>query len=406
MFKFLHIADVHFDAPLMSKDTNVRSDLKASQKDAFRKAVDFCIKEEIDGLLIAGDLFDNERISLNTEKFLWENFEKLREKNIHVFYTPGNHDPVIYMKSKFGDNVHIFDRDVPTEYIIKDKHDKVCRIIGVGHINDNEKRNLIRKFPKKMDDRPIVGIAHTMVENVEVDETKGKYMPTSLEDLLDKKYDYWALGHIHSRMQFKDYPIFYSGNIQGLNINETGLKGGNFIKVDNGLIEIEFIPLNTVFFEHMTIDITGEYGSEYDFYNILKGLIAEELLAFNYNSSNLIIRLFITGQTNMVKYLNSVESIEYLEEELAQDLDIKSLEIKKYQLKNVKKLEDLIQDNKVLEEVMMIMNNPNGDKKMMKNMKHIKYQIFDNEENPESIINQHKEELMELMMAYFTGDES
>ena len=406
MFKFLHIADVHFDAPLSSKDAHIRRDLKISQKDAFTKAINFCIKEEIDGLLIAGDLFDNERISLSSEKFLWESFEKLREEKIHVFYAPGNHDPVIHLKTKFGENVHIFDRDIPTEYVIKDKKDRECRIIGVGHLNDNEKRNLIRKFPRKIDERPVVAVAHTMVENVEADETKGKYMPTSLGDMLEKKYDYWALGHIHQWIQFKDYPIYYSGTIQGLNINETGIKGGNLIKLNEDSIEVEFIPFNSLFFEQITIDISGEYESDYDFYNILKGLIGDELKSYSYSPKNMIIRVYIAGQTNMVKYLNSMENIGYLEEELAQDLDVKSIEIKKNQLKNVVKLETLIQDNMVLEDIMALVDNPGSDKKLLRNLKSLKFQEFENDQDIEMLISEHKEELVELVMTYFTGDKS
>ncbi|MEA3424152.1 MAG: DNA repair exonuclease [Bacillota bacterium] len=406
MFKFLHIADVHFDAPLSSKDSHIRRDLKISQKDAFTKAVDFCIKEEIDGLLIAGDLFDNERISLSSEKFLWESFEKLRKEKIHVFYAPGNHDPAIYLKTKFGENVHIFDRDIPTEYVIKDNKDSECRIIGVGHLNDNEKRNLIRKFPRKADERPVVAVAHTMVENVEADETKGKYMPTSLGDMLEKKYDYWALGHIHQWIQFKDYPIYYSGTIQGLNINETGLKGGNLIKLAGKSIEVEFIPFNSLFFEQTTIDISGEYESDYDFYNILKGLIADELKSFSYSPKNMIVRVYITGQTNMVKYLSSMENVGYLEEELAQDLDVKSIEIKKNQLKNIVKLETLIQDNMVLEDIMALIENPGSDKKLLRNLKSLKFQEFENDQDVEMLISENKEELVELIMTYFTGDKS
>ncbi len=404
MFKFLHIADVHFDAPLSSKDSHIRRDLKISQKDAFTKAINFCIKEEIDGLLIAGDLFDNERISLSSEKFLWESFEKLREEKIHVFYAPGNHDPVIYLKTKFGENVHIFDRDIPTEYVIKDKKDSECRIIGVGHLNDNEKRNLIRKFPRKMDERPVVAVAHTMVENVEADETKGKYMPTSLGDMLEKKYDYWALGHIHQWIQFKNYPIYYSGTIQGLNINETGIKGGNLIKLNEDSIEVEFIPFNSLFFEQITIDISGEYESDYDFYNILKGLIGDELKSYSYSPKNMIVRVYITGQTNMVKYLNSMENIGYLEEELAQDLDVKSIEIKKNQLKNVVKLETLIQDNMVLEDIIELIDNPGSDKKLLRNLKSLKFQRFEDDQDIEMLISEHKEELVELIMTYFAGD--
>ncbi len=42
------------------------------------------------------------------------------------------------------------------------------------------------------------------------------YLPTTLEDLMDRRYDYWALGHIHKRAYLNsEKSIAYSGNIQG-----------------------------------------------------------------------------------------------------------------------------------------------------------------------------------------------
>ncbi|KAI3473585.1 hypothetical protein Pfo_031002 [Paulownia fortunei] len=52
------------------------------------------------------------------------------------------------------------------------------------------------------------------------------YAPFSVGDLLSKNYDYWALGHIHKRQTLNQRPfVGYSGNLQGLNLTETGPKG-------------------------------------------------------------------------------------------------------------------------------------------------------------------------------------
>ncbi len=406
MFKFLHIADIHFDAPLSSKDNRLRTELKKSQKNAFKNAIDLCINEKVDGLIIAGDLFDNERVSLETEKFLWESFDQLEKEKIQVFYSPGNHDPVIAMQVKFGENVHVFNRDTPFEYILKDDNHDECHILGIGHLNNNEKRNLIKKFPQKTDGHIYVGVAHTMVESVEADQTKGKYLPTTLDDLIDKKYDYWALGHIHQRTQFRDLPIFYSGTIQGLNINETGLKGGNLITFKDGVSDIKFVSLNGIYYHQTQLDISGEYDTELECYKHIKDKLADQIDLVKFSHGQVILRVTFSGKTNLVNYFAHDENINYIEEELAQDLGIKALEVKKSGIYGMKTLEELSLDNPVLEEVMDLLDHPEMDSKFYESIQALKLQYFESDIEAKELIEDNKAEILEYLMSYFTGDES
>ena len=406
MFKFLHIADIHFDAPLSSKDNHLRAELKKSQKNAFKNAIELCINEKVDGLIIAGDLFDNERVSLETEKFLWDSFDELNKEKIQVFYSPGNHDPVIAMQLKFGENVHVFNRDTPFEYILKDETHNECHILGIGHLNNNEKRNLIKKFPQKTDRHVYVGIAHTMVESVDADETKGKYLPTTLDDLIDKKYDYWALGHIHQRTQFRDLPIYYSGTIQGLNINETGLKGGNLVTFDEGVSDIKFVSLNGIYYHQIQLDISGEYDSELECYKEIKNKLADQIVRVNFSQGQIILRVVLSGKINLASYFTHDENINYIEEELTQDLGIKSLEIKTSGIYGMKTLEELSLDNQVLVEVMDLLDHPEKDPKFYESIQAIKLQYFDSNTAVKELIENNKTEILEYLMSYFTGDES
>jgi DNA repair exonuclease SbcCD nuclease subunit len=406
MFKFVHIADVHFDAPLTGKNPELRKDLKRSQREAFGKVIDFSLKEEVDGLIIAGDLFDNERLSLETEKFLMESLHRLREKNIHVFYAPGNHDPVIQMKMKFEDHVHLFDREIPMAFVIKDKKNRECHILGVGHVNEREQRNLIQKFPRKKKDQMVIGVAHTMVENVSSDPKKGKYLPTTLEDLLAKDYDYWALGHIHQRHQFKDHPVYYSGALQGLNISETGMKGGNLITIGKSGVAVEFVPFNTLYFEQLTLDISGEYSSDYDFYSILKGLIREEIEKVEYPASKTIYRIGLKGRTNQWRYLKIPANMAYLEEELSRDLGLKSLELNLDEVLPEVDFEELVMDNGILKEVMALIEAPQEDGKLMKTIGQLKTLERLETKDSKALLGEREAVLKGLIMEYFAGGQS
>lgn len=406
MFKFLHIADIHFDAPLASVDPQLGQELKSSQKKAFRRAVDRCIDEQVDGLIIAGDLFDNERIALDTEKFLTEEFERLAGEEIAIFYAPGNHDPVIAMPFKFKDNVHVFDRDDPQEVILEDGEGQRCRIVGVGHLSDREKRNLIRKFPIKTDDMLHVGVAHAMVESVEAAQEKGRYLPTSVSDLEKTGYDYWALGHIHQRQQIKGLPIHYSGAIQGLNINETGVKGGNLVTLADGEAVVSFVPLSDIVYAQCDLDVSGEYESEMEFYQKLRGMVNEALEVSEGAASETILRIWISGRTNMMRYLKQDENILYLEEEVAKDLGLKALEIKRKSLFALVSFEEMLKENPVMGEIIDLLDHPEEDERFMEALKALKFRTLDDEKPIGELLGEHREQLIENLMLYFMGDRS
>ena len=55
--------------------------------------------------------------------------------------------------------------------------------------------------------------------------TKNRYTEFILEDLNQKLYHYWALGHIHERQELSDMPpIYYPGNIQGRHFGSKDLR--------------------------------------------------------------------------------------------------------------------------------------------------------------------------------------
>jgi DNA repair exonuclease SbcCD nuclease subunit len=70
--------------------------------------------------------------------------------------------------------------------------------------------------------------------NVGSDTGHDPYAPSALEDLISKNYDYWALGHIHKKTILNEANplIIYSGNPQGLNPKETGVRGCFLINVE------------------------------------------------------------------------------------------------------------------------------------------------------------------------------
>ena len=85
MTKFAHIADCHLGGwkQQQLQDLNFAS---------FEKAIDICIKEKLDFILIAGDLFDSAYPPIEILKETFAQFRKLKEAKIPCFIVAGSHD--------------------------------------------------------------------------------------------------------------------------------------------------------------------------------------------------------------------------------------------------------------------------------------------------------------------------
>src|SRR3989344_5968286 len=83
--KFVHMGDCHLGGWRQQelKDLNFRS---------FQIAIEKCIKEKADFVLIAGDLFDSAYPPIETLKDTFSEFRKLSDANIPVFLIAGSHD--------------------------------------------------------------------------------------------------------------------------------------------------------------------------------------------------------------------------------------------------------------------------------------------------------------------------
>ena len=68
--RVVHAADVHLDTPFRRHDAALRQRLQQAGRDALRALVDLTLEERADALLIAGDLFDNEWLTIATERVL------------------------------------------------------------------------------------------------------------------------------------------------------------------------------------------------------------------------------------------------------------------------------------------------------------------------------------------------
>lgn len=346
--KLLHISDIHFGAKFLNKDKKVREILINESYTTFDNAIKFILNNNIKGLLIAGDMFDGDYRSLRAEKYLIDAFEKLKNYNVKVFYCLGNHDSNITFKNGFlrqlPSNVIIFNEEKPSSYLLED----TVYIHSCGHQTGTEGRNLVSDFPKYIKNYYNVGLLHCSIVSTLTDHEN--YLPTRIEDLQGKGYDYWALGHIHKRKKVTDN-IFYSGSLYGLSSKETGNKGGLIINFDNNETSVEFINLSSINYETVIVDFERELIK--DQYELLKYLdkIIESL------NKKIMLKLNFLGQTTLYEFFNQAENINELKDEIKRKRKIIDIEFNLDGLKRNINYEDYIRKDNILGYIQKYLEN-------------------------------------------------
>ncbi|WP_026477029.1 metallophosphoesterase family protein [Alkaliphilus transvaalensis] len=366
MFKFIHIGDVHLDTTFYSKDNDIREKLRNSLRDSFKEVIDTCIREEVHGLLIAGDLFDHKQLSFQTEEMLLNSFKKLKEHQIKVFYATGNHDPgdSSFMRTRLDwpDNVTIFGDDKIKVVEVLDQQGQIIgKIVGVGHKTAKEARNLIKDFPTKEGNVPYVGLVHTMVTNATGVEKHDRYLPCSIEDLQLKGYDYWALGHIHQFQEIgKDHKIYYSGNLQGRNPKETGAKGGLLVTIDPQVpSKIKFISFSKVIWHSLSIDGLETVST----YSQLKDYLIEYITDYLKKApqgNEGILRIELLGRSLLKEELQQEENRQQLEADLKFYFNLMEVKIKTEDLLIFQNVDDYKDGQNVLAKTLQLLEGLEG----------------------------------------------
>lgn len=379
--KLLHIADIHFGIKFLNKNKDVRKKMIDGQKNSFINVIQYLINNSIDALLIAGDLFDSKYRSMDIERFLIEEFNKLAKHKIKVFYCLGNHDSSdTFLESFFNvlpENVIIFKKDAPESYLLKEK----LYIHSCGHLSIKESRNLVEDFPKSIENYFNVGLLHCSVLNsINKDDI---YLPTDIESLKSKKYDYWALGHIHKRMKLSEN-IYYSGSLQSLNSKETQEKGGLLIELKDEIIDVRFIPFQRI--KHLNLEINFNEIDIEDKYDLFD-YIEEEISKID---NMTIVKLTFLGKTELYSYLRDINNLKEINDMILKNDIVVDVKVKNKGLKKQINIEEYISNENILG---YIKKNCNDEK-------------FINEIVKEFNLDKIDEDILDIILDFMVGDNS
>jgi DNA repair exonuclease SbcCD nuclease subunit len=129
-------------------------------------------------------------------------------------------------------------------------------IHGRSFPNREVLENFVPQYPRPDPGAFNIGLLHTAGTGR---PGHAAYAPCTVEQLAAHGYDYWALGHIHTREILGQDPwIVFPGNIQGRHIRETGAKGATLVTVENGAVTaVTHHTLDVVRWEAISVDVTG-----------------------------------------------------------------------------------------------------------------------------------------------------
>jgi len=270
--RIIHTADWHLGKTLYGKNRG-EEEIKAL---GFLKK--FIEENDVEVLIIAGDVFDKFIPSSQAEEILFDFFIELYNIGTKVVMISGNHDSGIRFSSfaqvlKLA-NIYSFGKATRNSYVeIISKEGESVIFAAVPFIREAELMNIEdyelpsyevkSKYAEKMgaifnfiknnifrENSINILTSHLLVEYAKISGTEHKfYLANSYAVpplLLPDTADYIALGHIHKFQKIETHvPTYYSGSLFPLDFGEQDDKGFLFFESKPGfpLEHIEFVPI-------------------------------------------------------------------------------------------------------------------------------------------------------------------
>lgn len=293
--KFIHAADLHIDSPLWGLDAYDGAPverLRGATRHALQNLVELALSEQVDLVLLAGDIFDREWLDFKTGLFFRQEMSRLTRANIRVFQVLGNHDAEGQISKKLPplDGLHVFSSR-KCEQVVLDHLN--CVVHGRSFPNAAVDGSFVASYGPAITDKFNIGILHTSLSG---NAEHAEYAPASMDQLVALGYDYYALGHIHKRAVIRDTPrIVYPGNLQGRWVGEAGSKGCELVTVEDGVIVAhDFVPLDVVRWHRLNIpvdDVADLQGLHRRFLDVAGQLATSDLERLH------AVRVTLEGQT-------------------------------------------------------------------------------------------------------------
>lgn len=258
--KFVHIADMHFDSPFinLSERENLGDLRRLEQRKILKKVIEYVKQNNIKYLFIVGDLYEHKYIKKTTIEYINSLFREIPET--YIFIAPGNHDPIIknsyYNQFNWSKNVKIFNSK------IEKFETEEANIYGFGFSDFYCIDSGIENYNIEKGEKINILEIHGTIDVANIEDKQ--YNTMSKKMLLEKGFDYIAMGHIHKKFYNTDLEqkIVYPGSTISLGFDEIGEHGMIVGNLEKSKLELEFIPLDEEEFVEKEINVTELISKE------------------------------------------------------------------------------------------------------------------------------------------------
>lgn len=299
MVKLIHTADLHLDSAFRSRFTKEEAEnRRQKQLMAWKELLSFAVEKKVQGILIAGDLFDSPVVSHGTMDFFLSTIAEHPE--ISFFYLRGNHDTenTFRYQENLPKNLFLFS-DKGKKYRLNDRLLLAGVEYGTKDISFGENEGATQGAGQAAEqgvEQETVHGAEALSKNETESEEESKFLKLKEEDCnilllhgalyqgtpkgdslqgeegiflknLEKlPLSYIALGHIHKGGEGKlnNGALWaYPGCLQGRGFDEEGERGFLYLKVEEEKKEIrkEFIPIKQGEFRILEIELLEDEGT-------------------------------------------------------------------------------------------------------------------------------------------------
>ncbi|WP_066895617.1 metallophosphoesterase family protein [Clostridium nigeriense] len=342
--KILQAGDLHFDTPFKDLDKNISEISKEELLEVFSKIINLSIENNVDILLLTGDIFDNLTVNKKTLIFIKNQMERI--SNIKVFISPGNHDPYneksFYKMINWPKNVYIFKESM--ESVLLEELNTV--VWGAAFNEYHVRKSMIKNINANKNYINIMTI-HGDISN---SDEGNDYNPITLKDIGESGMDYIAIGHRHNFsgiLRENNTYYGYAGCPQGRGFDELEDKGIIIGEVSKGAVDLSFFRTskrnyyvneinisNSVSYEEIRTKILSSIKEEDRKNNLYKIILKGEIESYINLKEDLILEK-IKDAFYFVKVIDRSE-VKLDFDKIAKDYSFKGV----YAKKLLKKLED------------------------------------------------------------------
>ena len=257
--KILHCSDVHLDAPIAGMTIDKTNERRREIRATFMRMMEFVREREIDYVLMAGDIFENDHATNATVEFLIREFKGCPKTQFII--APGKSDSYgnnpIYQSGRLPENCAVFSSPALSKFDFDDD-----RISVYGWAYPTEGMNVSPLTDTHVDDGSRINIVCGYADlGGGIDSND---CPITGRDMSRFGADYYALGGRHEKTDFikrQGSMYSYCGSLECTGFDQPGRGGVKLLNIDydDGELSIDgkHVTFGRLRFVIEQIDITG-----------------------------------------------------------------------------------------------------------------------------------------------------